>query len=136
MQANAIGFGDAKRGDGKKDAERLFSPEFRNRLDEIVTFRALAPEVMERVVGKFVAEVETQLRDKKVTLELAPAARAWLAAKGYDKDFGARPMARVIQRELKDPIAEAVLFGALAKGGRAVVDLGDDDKLRFEYVPA
>jgi ATP-dependent Clp protease ATP-binding subunit ClpA len=136
MQANAIGFGDAKRGDGKKDAERLFSPEFRNRLDEIVTFRALAPEVMERVVEKFVAEVAAQLRDKKVALELAPAARAWLAEKGYDKDFGARPMARVIQRELKDPIAEAVLFGALAKGGRALVDLGDDGKLRFEYVPA
>ena len=136
MQANSIGFGDSKRGDGKKDAERLFSPEFRNRLDEIVTFRALEPSVMERVVEKFVAEVETQLRDKKVTLELAPAARAWLAEKGYDKDFGARPLARVIQRELKDPIAEAVLFGALAKGGRAIVDLGDDGQLRFTYEAA
>jgi ATP-dependent Clp protease ATP-binding subunit ClpA len=136
MQAAAIGFGDAKRGDGRKDAERLFSPEFRNRLDEIVTFRALEPAVMERVVEKFVAEVDAQLRDKKVTLELAPAARAWLAQKGYDKDFGARPMARVIQRELKDPIAEAVLFGALAKGGRALVDLGDDGKLRFTFEAA
>ncbi len=76
------------------------------------------------------------MREKKVVLELAPAARAWLAEKGYDKDFGARPLARVIQRELKDPIAEAVLFGALAKGGRAVVDLGDDGRLRFEYIPA
>ena len=133
MQAAAIGFGDARRGDGKKDAEKLFSPEFRNRLDEIVTFRALDRSVMERVVEKFVAEVEGQLREKKVTLALAPAARAWLAEKGYDKDFGARPLARVIQRELKDPIADAVLFGALAKGGVANVDLGDDGKLRFEY---
>jgi ATP-dependent Clp protease ATP-binding subunit ClpA len=136
MQARAIGFGDERRGDGKKDVERLFSPEFRNRLDEVVTFQPLAPSVMERVVDKFVAEVETQLRDKKVSLELTPAARAWLAEKGYDKDFGARPMARVIQRELKDPIAEAVLFGALARGGRARVDLGDDGKLRFEYAAA
>ncbi len=70
-----------------------------------------------------------------MTLELAPAARAWLAEKGYDKKFGARPLARVIQREVKDPIADAVLFGALAKGGRARVDLGDDGKLRFEYEP-
>ena len=133
MQANAIGFGDARRGDGKKDAEKLFSPEFRNRLDEIVTFRTLDRAVMERVVEKFIAEVESQLREKKVTLVLAPAARAWLADKGYDEKFGARPLARVIQREVKDPIADAVLFGALAKGGRARVDLGDDGKLRFEY---
>jgi ATP-dependent Clp protease ATP-binding subunit ClpA len=133
MQANAIGFGDARRGDGKKEAEKLFSPEFRNRLDEIVTFRTLDRAVMERVVEKFVVEVESQLREKKVTLALAPAARAWLAEKGYDKNFGARPLARVIQRELKDPIADAVLFGSLAKGGRAKVDLGDDGKLRFEY---
>jgi len=68
-----------------------------------------------------------------VTLVLAPAARAWLAEKGYDKNFGARPLARVIQREVKDPIADAVLFGALAKGGVAKVDLGDDGKLHFEY---
>ncbi len=133
MQANAIGFGDARRGDGKKDAEKLFSPEFRNRLDEIVTFRTLDRAVMERVVEKFIAEVETQLREKKVTLQLAPAARAWLADKGYDKNFGARPLARVIQREVKDPIADAVLFGALAKGGVAKVDLGDDGKLRFVF---
>ena len=133
MQANAIGFGDARRGDGKKDAEKLFSPEFRNRLDEIVTFRTLDRAVMERVVEKFIAEVGVQLREKKVTLALAPAARAWLAEKGYDVKFGARPLARVIQREVKDPIADAVLFGALAKGGRARVDLGDDGKLRFEY---
>jgi ATP-dependent Clp protease ATP-binding subunit ClpA len=132
MQARAIGFGDARRSDGKKDVEKLFSPEFRNRLDEVVTFRPLEPAVMERVVDKFVAEVAAQLKEKKVVLELSPAARAWLAQKGYDKDFGARPMARVIQREIKDAIADAVLFGALAKGGTARVDLAED-KLVFEY---
>ena len=88
---------------------------------------------MERVVDKFVAQVADQLREKKVSLELLPAARAWLATQGYDKDFGARPMARVIQRELKDPIAEAVLFGALARGGVARVDVGADGKLAFVY---
>jgi ATP-dependent Clp protease ATP-binding subunit ClpA len=133
MQARAIGFGDERRGDGRKDAEKLFSPEFRNRLDEIVTFRALDPVVMERVVDKFVAQVADQLREKKVSLELTPAARAWLAEKGYDRDFGARPLARVIQRELKDPIAEAVLFGPLAKGGVARVDLGAEGTLVFAY---
>ena len=133
MQARSIGFGDERRGDGKRDVEKLFSPEFRNRLDEVVTFRALDPSVMERVVDKFVAQVAEQLREKKVSLELAPAARAWLAEKGYDKDFGARPMARVIQRELKDPVAEAVLFGSLAKGGVARVDLGPEGKLVFAF---
>jgi ATP-dependent Clp protease ATP-binding subunit ClpA len=132
MQARAIGFGDAKRGDGRKDVEKLFSPEFRNRLDEVVTFHSLDPGVMVRVVDKFVAEVSAQLADKRVTLELAPAARAWLAEKGYDPDFGARPMTRVIQRELKDPIAEAVLFGPLSRGGVARVDAADG-KLVFRY---
>ena len=135
MAARAIGFGEGARGDGRKDVERLFSPEFRNRLDEIVTFRALDSGVMLRVVDKFAAEVEAQLRDKKVALVLAPEARAWLAEKGYDPSFGARPLARVIQRELKDPIAEAVLFGPLAKGGTARVSLGSDGKLRFEFEP-
>ena len=133
MQARAIGFGGEKRGDGRKDLERLFSPEFRNRLDEVVNFRPLDANVMERVVDKFVAELSAQLLEKRVTLELGADARAWLAEKGYDPDFGARPMARVIQRELKDPIAEAVLFGALAKGGRARVSLASDGVLAFAF---
>ncbi len=135
LAAQSIGFGEGKRGDGRKDLERLFSPEFRNRLDEVVTFGPLDPEVMVRVVDKFVREVESQLRERKVRLELSDAARAWLARKGYDPDFGARPMARVIQRELKDPVAEAVLFGPLAKGGRVLVDVDGDDRLRFDYDP-
>jgi len=115
------------------ETERLFSPEFRNRLDEIVTFRALDPSVMLRVADKFVAEVAAQLAAKKVVLELAGEARGWLAEKGYDASFGARPMARVIQRELKDPIAEAVLFGPLARGGTARVTLGADGRLAFDF---
>ena len=133
MAARAIGFGEGARGDGRQEAERLFSPEFRNRLDEIVTFRALEPGVMVRVADKFVAEVAAQLAAKKVALELSAEARGWLAEKGYDPSFGARPMARVIQRELKDPIAEAVLFGPLARGGVARVSLGADGRLAFEY---
>jgi ATP-dependent Clp protease ATP-binding subunit ClpA len=125
MTARSIGFGEGARGDGQKDVERLFSPEFRNRLDEIVKFKQLTPDVMLRVVDKFVHEVETQLAEKKVAIELTPAARAWLADKGYDKLFGARPLARVIQTELKDKLADELLFGKLAKGGKAKVDAAD-----------
>jgi ATP-dependent Clp protease ATP-binding subunit ClpA len=125
MQARGIGFGAGRAGDGSKEIERLFSPEFRNRLDEVVAFDGLPPEVMGRVVDKFVAEVEGQLRERKVAIELTPAARAWLAEKGYDPDFGARPMARLVQTELKDRIVDDLLFGSLAKGGRVRVDVAD-----------
>ena len=135
LSAQAIGFVGGKRGDGRKEVERLFSPEFRNRLDEIVSFAPLAPEVMGRVVDKFVREVQEQLRERRIVLELAPEARAWLAEKGYDADFGARPLARVIQTELKDRLADDVLFGPLAKGGRVRVSLAEG-ALRFEILPA
>jgi len=131
MSARGIGFGSGPASDGRKEIERLFSPEFRNRLDEIVSFGALGPEVMERVVDKFTAEVEEQLRERKIALALTPAARTWLAKKGYDPLFGARPMARVIQTELKDRLVDDVLFGQLARGGRVEVDVGDDDRLAF-----
>jgi ATP-dependent Clp protease ATP-binding subunit ClpA len=88
---------------------------------------------MERVVAKFVVELADQLREKKVAIELDAGARAWLAERGYDPDFGARPLARVIQRELKDPVAEAVLFGPLARGGVARVSVGDDGRLAFAF---
>jgi ATP-dependent Clp protease ATP-binding subunit ClpA len=133
MATKAIGFGGGTRGDGSKEIERLFSPEFRNRLDEVVRFGPLSPEVMGRVVDKFVREVEEQLGERKVSLELTEAARGWLAAKGYDPDFGARPLARVVQAELKDRLAEELLFGPLAKGGRVVVDVGEDDRLAFRF---
>jgi ATP-dependent Clp protease ATP-binding subunit ClpA len=131
MAEKAIGFGGGQRSDGQKEVERLFSPEFRNRLDEVVRFSHLSPEVMSRVVDKFVREVQDQLAERKVELELTTAARDWLARKGYDKDFGARPMARVIQVELKDRLADDLLFGPLAKGGHVVADVGDDDRLAF-----
>ena len=126
MSAQAIGFAGGRAGDGHRELERLFSPEFRNRLDEVVTFAALGPAVMSRVVDKFVAEVAEQLRERRVALELSDAAREWLAAKGYDPVFGARPLARVIQTELKDRLADEVLFGRLARGGRVRVDTGAD----------
>jgi ATP-dependent Clp protease ATP-binding subunit ClpA len=132
MTARAIGFSDEMAGSGKKDVERLFSPEFRNRLDEIVTFLQLTPDVMGQVVDKFVKEVEAQLREKKISIQLGDAARSWLAEKGYDPLFGARPLARVIQTELSDRIADAILFGALANGGRVRVDAGPDG-LTFDF---
>ncbi|HTO51768.1 MAG TPA: ATP-dependent Clp protease ATP-binding subunit ClpA [Myxococcota bacterium] len=125
MTARSIGFSGESRGSGQKDVERLFSPEFRNRLDEVVKFKSLSPEVMSRVVDKFVTEVESQLAEKKVQIALTGAARAWLAEKGYDKHFGARPLARVIQTEVKDKLADELLFGKLAKGGRVTVDAVD-----------
>ena len=137
ITARAIGFGDASRGDGSKEIERIFSPEFRNRLDEVVHFGHLGPEVMGRVVDKFVAEVSTQLAERKISVELSPAAREWLATKGYDRDMGARPLARVIQKELKDPLTDEVLFGRLARGGRVVVDVeADGSKLAFQLPEA
>jgi len=122
----AIGFSGGRK-TNKSEIERMFSPEFRNRLDEIVSFGSLTPDVMGRVVDKLVREVEAQLKDKKVTIALTDAARTWLAEKGYDPDFGARPMARVIQTELKDKLSEEMLFGKLARGGRVTVDAGEDE---------
>ncbi|NNL66613.1 MAG: ATP-dependent Clp protease ATP-binding subunit ClpA [Myxococcales bacterium] len=130
MSERAIGFGGGNRGDGSKEVEKLFSPEFRNRLDEVVRFGHLDPEVMGLVVDKFVAELREQLAERKVVLELTPAARGWLGQKGYQPEFGARPLGRVIQTELKDRLTDEVLFGELAKGGKVVADLGDD-KLVF-----
>jgi ATP-dependent Clp protease ATP-binding subunit ClpA len=134
MQSRGIGFGSGRAGDGSKEIERLFSPEFRNRLDEVVRFDDLGPEVMGLVVDKFVKEVEEQLRERRVSIELTPSARQWLVEKGYDRDFGARPMARLVQTELKDKIVDDLLFGSLAKGGRVRVDAGADG-LVFESEP-
>jgi ATP-dependent Clp protease ATP-binding subunit ClpA len=125
MAKAPIGFSGAKKS-GMPEVERLFSPEFRNRLDEIVTFQGLTPEVMGRVVDKFVAELRAKLRERKVELELTPAARDFLAERGYDPDFGARPLARVLQTELEDKLASELLFGKLAKGGKVTADRGED----------
>jgi ATP-dependent Clp protease ATP-binding subunit ClpA len=126
MATRAIGFTPTASSDGRKEVERLFNPEFRNRLDEIVRFAQLTPEVMLRVVDKFIRELASQLRPKKVTIELSDAARRWLADEGFDPGFGARPLARVIQTRLKDRLADEVLFGRLARGGQVQVDVGDE----------
>ncbi len=111
---------------------KTFAPEFRNRLDAIVPFKNLARETVEKVVEKFVIQLEGQLADKNVAIELSDEARAYLAKKGYDPAMGARPLARVIQEEIKRPLAEEILFGKLAKGGLALVDYVDD-ALIFSY---
>jgi ATP-dependent Clp protease ATP-binding subunit ClpA len=113
--------------------ERTFSPEFRNRLDAWIAFEALSPESVRRVVDKFVNELRDQLGDKNVALELTEAGRAWLAEKGFDKMFGARPMARLIQSKIKEPLANEILFGILQGGGQVVVD-AKDDVLKVDYI--
>jgi ATP-dependent Clp protease ATP-binding subunit ClpA len=137
MAAAAIGFGGRSNADkGPKAIERLFTPEFRNRLDATVSFHSLSPEVVERIVDKFVMELDAQLNEKKVFLELTPAARKYLAAKGYDPTFGARPMARLIQQEVKRALAEEILFGRLKDGGKATIDCDiAAEALKFEYEP-
>ncbi len=122
--------------DGMESIKKMFSPEFRNRLDAIVQFGALGRDVIKTVVDKFLVQLQAQLDDKKVHIEVDDAAREWLAEHGYDEKMGARPMARLIQEKLKKPLAEAVLFGALAKtGGKVVVTMADDD-LALEMVAA
>ncbi len=118
MQRAAIGFGSTKReGDDVEAINRLFTPEFRNRLDAIIPFGSLPVPVVHQVVQKFVMQLEAQLADRGVTFELAPEAIAWLADKGYDERMGARPLGRVIQEHIKKPLADEVLFGKLKKGG-------------------
>ena len=120
--------------DGKEVIKRLFTPEFRNRLDATVQFGALNMDVVKTVVDKFLVELQSQLDDKRVGLEVTEAARNWLAEHGHDEKMGARPMARLIQEKIKKPLAEAVLFGSLsASGGSVKIDLdADADKLTVE----
>ncbi|MCG8594195.1 MAG: ATP-dependent Clp protease ATP-binding subunit ClpA [Kiloniellales bacterium] len=123
----AIGFERQERaGEDEEAINRMFSPEFRNRLDAIIPFGNLTPEIVSRVVDKFVMQLEAQLADRNVTIELTSAARDWLARKGYDPLYGARPLARVIQEHIKKPLAEELLFGKLAKGGAVKVEIKDD----------
>ncbi len=131
----AIGFARTKReGDDREAIEKLFTPEFRNRLDAIVSFAPLARETIGFVVDKFVKELEAQLADRGVTIELSEEARDWLGRHGYDENFGARPLARVIQESIKKPLADELLFGNLVGGGRARVIVEEDAKLGFEFV--
>jgi ATP-dependent Clp protease ATP-binding subunit ClpA len=131
----AIGFGSGIReGDDQEAINRMFTPEFRNRLDATISFAALSPETIGRVVDKFVLQLEVQLADRNVTIELDDSARAWLAEKGYDRLFGARPLARVIQEHIKKQLAEELLFGRLSKGGVVrVTRRPDEDALFFSF---
>lgn len=134
MAAEAIGFGGrSNEHQGSKVIEKLFSPEFRNRLDAMIAFASLPPEIIEQVVDKFILELDAQLNDKKVFLQISPAARRYLAEKGYDKAFGARPMARLIQTEIKRVLADEILFGKLRDGGRVMIEHGADG-LRFDIL--
>ena len=137
-QRAAIGFGSTKReGDDVEAINKLFTPEFRNRLDAIIPFGSLPVPVIHQVVQKFVMQLEAQLADRGVTFDLAPEAIAWLADKGYDEKMGARPLGRVIQEHIKKPLADEVLFGKLRKGGTVRITVegsGIDSKLKLEAV--
>jgi ATP-dependent Clp protease ATP-binding subunit ClpA len=136
MAKGSIGFSQSEKDvewKGKAAIEKLFSPEFRNRLDGIINFAPLSQEVMEKVVDKFIAELNGQLHEREVELKLEEPARQWLAEKGYDSVHGARPLARVIQKEIKDALAEEILFGKLSKGGLVEISVADD-QLSFNIV--
>ena len=128
--AGAIGFGDDRattaKGRMKAAIERIFSPEFRNRLDGIIPFDPLTPATMETIVEKFILQLESQLAERRVAITLEPAACAWLAAKGYDPVYGARPLARVVQTEVRTPLTDEILFGKLEHGGTVRIGLADD----------
>ena len=133
LAKEAVGFArDSREGDDQEAINRMFTPEFRNRLDAIVPFKQLSKETIGRVVDKFVIQLEAQLADRNVSIHLTEAARTWLGDKGYDKHYGARPLGRVIQEHVKKPLAEELLFGKLVKGG--LVRIGViDGALAFDY---
>ena len=136
LAKEAIGFGrEGREGEDEDAIKRLFTPEFRNRLDATIAFAGLTPEIVGRVEEKFVMQLEAQLADRNVTIELSSAAKEWLAERGYDKLYGARPLSRVIQEYIKKPLAEELLFGKLVKGGSVKVTM-NDGKLAFEIIEA
>ncbi|MBC7580456.1 MAG: AAA family ATPase, partial [Tardiphaga sp.] len=143
MARAAFGFTRSKReGEDHEAINRQFAPEFRNRLDAIVSFAHLNPDVIGMVVEKFVLQLEAQLADRDVTIELSEPAKAWLVKHGYDEQMGARPMGRVIQEHIKKPLADELLFGKLKDGGHVRVVLVSDEpvlgvaqeRIGFEYV--
>jgi ATP-dependent Clp protease ATP-binding subunit ClpA len=136
LSKTAIGFGRTVReGEDEEAIKRLFTPEFRNRLDAIIPFAHLDPAIVKLVVEKFVMQLEAQLSDRNVTFELTDEATDWIVEKGYDRHYGARPMARIIQDNIKQPLADALLFGELAKGGHVLVKV-EEGELAFDLTPA
>ncbi|WP_114952557.1 ATP-dependent Clp protease ATP-binding subunit ClpA [Sphingosinicella terrae] len=136
MASEGIGFGNVSKEDaGDEAVKKMFTPEFRNRLDAIVPFGYLPPEVVARVVDKFILQLELQLADRNVHIELDEGARAWLTERGYDKLYGARPMGRLVQEKIKQPLAEELLFGKLVHGGEVKVRIKDNAP-NFEIIPA
>jgi ATP-dependent Clp protease ATP-binding subunit ClpA len=135
MTAKTIGFGDpveGAKGKEKNAVEKHFSPEFRNRLDDMIHFNGLTLPIMEQVVDKFLGDLRHQLHDRRIRLSVSAKARTWLAERGYAPQYGARPLARLIQTEVKDKITDEVLFGKLVKGGKVVIGLRND-QLSFRY---
>jgi ATP-dependent Clp protease ATP-binding subunit ClpA len=134
MSTTPIGFVTEKKGRDQKAVKSLFSPEFRNRLDAIISFAALSAESVEKVVDKMIAELQTQLAERKVVITLSSEARNWLATKGYDSDYGARPLRRIIMTEIGDVLTDEILFGALTRGGEVRIEV-KEKKLIFTYLP-
>jgi ATP-dependent Clp protease ATP-binding subunit ClpA len=132
LAARSIGFVGSKKGKDQTAINKLFAPEFRNRLDAIISFSALNQEATELVVDKLIRELESQLAEKRVSINLTDAARKYLATKGYDPDYGARPLRRLIMNEIGDTLTDEILFGKLSRGGEAKVDC-QDEKLTFSY---
>ena len=137
LSSRSLGFssGEGTQGNARNAIEKTFSPEFRNRLDAWVSFESLPPEVIALVVDKMVSELAAQLAPKNVTLELTPAGRAWLAEHGFDRLMGARPMGRLIQKKVKEPLAEKILFGDLKEGGHVTLD-AEGGEVRLVVKPA
>ena len=144
MSAATMGFANVPGADGidnrqrqaqarsKSAIEKVFSPEFRNRLDAIVNFQSLSADVMETIVDKFIIQLEEQLAERRIAITLLPDARKYLAKKGYDPVFGARPLARVIQSEVRDRLTDEILFGPLENGGTVTIGM-DNDALSFSF---
>lgn len=132
LAGRSIGFVTSKKGKDQTAINKLFAPEFRNRLDGIVSFSSLDQEATERVVDKLITELEGQLAEKRVSIKLTDEARKYLARKGYDPDYGARPLRRLIMNEIGDTLTDEILFGKLSKGGEAMVDAADE-KLTFTF---
>ncbi len=132
----ALGFGSAKNEGYDTDAiKRIFTPEFRNRLDAVIGFNGLGPASIRKIVDKMILELEGQLEEKSITIDLKTDARAWIAKKGFDHVFGARPLSRTIQNYVKKPLADELLFGVLRHGGKITIDLDKrNDSLRFKYI--